>query len=46
MRNTGDQPGFIRATVLASTVAIAFQLAAKATRDALFITSFGVTLLP
>lgn len=45
-RNTGDQPGFIRATVLASTVAIAFQLAAKATRDALFITSFGVTLLP
>ena len=45
-RKTGDQPGFIRATVLASTVAIAFQLAAKATRDALFITSFGVTLLP
>jgi hypothetical protein len=46
MSNTGDQPGFIRATVLASTVAIAFQLAAKATRDALFITSFGVKLLP
>jgi hypothetical protein len=45
-RNTGNQPGFIRATVLACTVAIAFQLAAKATRDALFITSFGVTLLP
>jgi HEAT repeat protein len=45
-RNTGDQPGFIRATVLASTVMIAMQVAAKATRDALFITSFGVSLLP
>jgi ATP/ADP translocase len=45
-RNTGDQAGFIRATVLASAVMIALQVAAKATRDALFITSFGVSLLP
>jgi ATP:ADP antiporter, AAA family len=46
MRHTGGQPGFIRVTVLASTVMIALQVAAKATRDALFITSFGVSLLP
>jgi len=45
-RNTGDQPAFIKATVLASAVMIALQVAAKATRDALFITSFGVSLLP
>ena len=45
-RNTGDQPAFLKATVLASAVMIGLQVAAKATRDALFITSFGVSLLP
>jgi ATP:ADP antiporter, AAA family len=32
--------------VLTSTVAIAFQLAAKATRDAFFLSNFGVAALP
>jgi hypothetical protein len=46
MRDTGSQPDVLRVAVLASALSIAMQVAGKATRDALFITSFGVTLLP
>lgn len=46
MSSRGAESIPLRSAVLASAVAIAFQLAAKATRDALFLTSFGITSLP
>ncbi len=43
--STADGPAVAAATV-AGTVMIAFQIAGKATRDALFLSSFGVDALP
>ena len=43
--STPDGPA-VAAAAAAGTVMIAFQIAGKATRDALFISSFGVSALP
>jgi hypothetical protein len=43
--STADGPAVATATA-AGTVMIAFQIAGKATRDALFLSSFGVAALP
>ncbi|HEY5940169.1 MAG TPA: hypothetical protein VIT87_05065, partial [Gemmatimonadales bacterium] len=43
--STADGPAVAAATA-AGTVMIAFQIAGKATRDALFLSSFGVDALP
>ncbi len=43
--STTDGPAVAAATA-AGTVMIAFQIAGKATRDALFLSSFGVDALP
>jgi hypothetical protein len=42
---TADRPA-VAAAAAAGTVMIAFQIAGKATRDALFLSSFGVAALP